>query len=57
MEALLGFQGERLKGFVLRRLMTLGRSPYLSEFEWNEGQNVDLGNVCDSKVGEREKGV
>lgn len=36
---------------MLRRLMTLGRSPYLSEFEWNEGQNVDLGNICDSKVG------
>ena len=40
--------GERAKGYVLKRMLDLGSSPYLNNYRWKTDDGV---KVSDSKVG------
>ncbi len=40
--------GERAKGYVLKRMLDLGSSPYLNNYRWKKDDGV---KVSDSKVG------
>ena len=40
--------GERAKGYVLKRMLDLGSSPYLNNYRWKKDDEV---KVSDSKVG------
>lgn len=47
---LLNIAGEKSKNYIIKRLIALGSSPYLKDYQWDASSRIDTNRIPDSKV-------